>query len=88
MNNSVDWEIAVHIVEKDEQTAAHATLETDSRILRSDGFAHRNPADLDVPAIGFELAAGRALVELGTRLVDRAAADIGKIEGRSVSIAR
>lgn len=87
MSYSVDWEIAVRIVAKDEQTAAHATVETDSRTLYGDGFARHNPGDLDVPAIGCELAAGRALIELGTRLVDRAAADIGKIEGRRVSVA-
>jgi hypothetical protein len=85
MSYSVDWEIAVHIVEKGEQTAAHAMMETDGRTLRGDGFAHRNPADLDVPAIGEELAAGRALIELGNRLVDRAASDIGRIEGRRVT---
>jgi hypothetical protein len=77
----------VHIAERDEQTTAHATVETDSRTLYGDGFAHRNPGDLDIPAMGYELAASRALIELGTRLVDRAAADIGKIEGRSESVA-
>jgi hypothetical protein len=88
MSYSVDWEITVHIVERDEQIAAHATVETDSRVLYGDGFAYRNAADLDVPAIGCELAAGRALIELGTRLVDRAATDIGRIEGRRLTVMR
>ncbi len=86
MNCSLDWEVSVHIIERDQQTSAHAALETDGRSVSGDGRAHRNPHDMEVPAIGCELAVGRALIELGTRLVDRAASDIGKIEGRRVTV--
>jgi len=38
--------------------------------------AHCNPADPDVPAIGDELAAGRALIGLGNRLVQMAETEV------------
>lgn len=60
------------------RTQAHARLETGgaATALRGDGSAARNRFDEDVPAIGDELAAGRALVELGQRLLAQADADL------------
>jgi hypothetical protein len=44
--------------------------------LRGVGAAERSRYDEDVPVIGDELAAGRALVELGNRLLAQADADL------------
>ena len=42
------------------------------------GSAELSPSDrYDVPEIGFELAAGRALIALGELLVDTGRADLG-----------
>lgn len=76
MSYSANWEITLHILEKDEQTAAHVTVETDHRTLSGDGFVLHAPDDLDATTTDYQLAAGRALIELGTRLVDQAVADI------------
>ena len=43
------------------------------------GVAHCNPVDTDVPEIGDELAAGRAMYDLAQQLVEAAERDI---EGR------
>jgi hypothetical protein len=60
------------------RTTAQARLETGSAApaLRGEGSAARNRFDENVPAIGDELAAGRALVELGQRLLAQADADL------------
>ncbi|MFC7240916.1 dsRBD fold-containing protein [Catellatospora aurea] len=59
------------------RTRAHARLDTGgTAALRGDGSAARNRFDEEVPEIGDELAAGRALVELGQRLLAQADADL------------
>ncbi|GAA2403575.1 hypothetical protein Cme02nite_74610 [Catellatospora methionotrophica] len=60
------------------RTQAHARLDTGGPItaLRGDGSAARQRFDEDVPVIGDELAVGRALVELGQRLLAQADADL------------
>ncbi|WP_191841549.1 dsRBD fold-containing protein [Catellatospora chokoriensis] len=60
------------------RTQAHARLDTGATTptMRGDGRAARSRFDEDVPAIGDELAAGRALVELGQRLLAQADADL------------
>jgi hypothetical protein len=51
-------------------------LDTGTTALTGHGVAHRDPADMDVPEIGDELAAGRALHDLARQLVDIAERDI------------
>jgi hypothetical protein len=46
----------------------------------------RNPSDPDRPRVGEELAAARALSELSHKLVEAAAAEIEKFEGRRVQL--
>ncbi|GAA1396579.1 dsRBD fold-containing protein [Catellatospora coxensis] len=60
------------------RTQAHARLDAGGAptALRGDGSAVRTRFDEDVPVIGDELAAGRALVELGQRLLAQADADL------------
>jgi hypothetical protein len=80
------WHASVVLVEEEGRTVAEATLNTGSHVLHGHGEARRNPSDQDVPEIGDELAAARALVELSNRLVETTAEDIGAIEGHEVHL--
>lgn len=76
-----NWQVQVDLSEVDGRTTAHATLIGDGVTLQADGGARLNPADVDVPIIGDELAAARALRRLADALLGEAAADIGAAEG-------
>lgn len=76
------WNVTIVIDENDGRTRAIARLHTrDTDYLVGTGFARLNPTDHDVPEIGDELAAARALAELSNRLLAAAAADIGENSG-------
>jgi hypothetical protein len=71
------WGVDVFIDEHDGTTHATARLHTlDTDRLVGIGQAKLNPADLDVPEIGDELAVARALADLSQRLLREAAGDI------------
>ena len=71
------WTVTIEIDEHDGRTRAHARLRTqDSDRLVGVGLARLNPADRDVPEIGDELAAARALSDLAHHLLDMAGGDI------------
>jgi len=71
------WTVDVFIDEIDGRTYAEARLHTDEdTTIIGIGRARLNPADEDIPEIGDELAAARALNDLGHRLLLAAAADI------------
>jgi hypothetical protein len=73
------WTVQVNITEDEIErtTRAAAVLHTDSRRpLRGEGEARRRRADAEVPEIGDELAAARALADLAYKLLDATAADI------------
>jgi hypothetical protein len=76
------WSVDIHIAERGNDTHVRAVLTTtDSTTFEGVGHARRNPRDRTVPEIGDELAAGRALIDLGNRLVQLAAADIAESTG-------
>jgi len=82
-----NWRVDLYLFEQDAATMAHAVLHTDApTALDSRGEAHRNPGDADVPEIGDELAAARALRRLADRLLGVASSDIEAIEGREVNV--
>ena len=82
-----NWRVDLYLFEQDAATIAHAVLHTDAPTsLDSRGETRRNPSDLDVPAIGDELAAARALRRLADRLLGVASNDIEAIEGREVHL--
>ena len=59
------WRIDVFFHEDGKNTTAHAVLHTGANTrLDSRGAAHRSPQDADVPKIGDEVAAARALRRL------------------------
>jgi Domain of unknown function (DUF1876) len=76
------WTVQVDIDEHEDRTRAVARLRTDGdQSLTATGLARLNPADRNVPQIGDELAAARALSELSHRLLDVAARDIEQSSG-------
>ena len=75
------------ICSQDTSTTAHAVLHTGaSTELNRRGETHRNPRDADVPEIGDEVAAVRALRHLADRLLSFASADIETAEGHGVHL--
>lgn len=77
MITSQQWSVDIYIDEHDNQTRAEARLHTrDKTDLRGRGLARRNPHDSDVPEIGAELAASRALSDLAHHLLDAAVSDV------------
>jgi hypothetical protein len=83
---SKSWSVEIFIGEHEGQTRAVARLHTDDRTaLVGTGLARLNPSDRDVPEIGDELAAARALSDLAHRLLETAADDIGGLTHTTVS---
>jgi hypothetical protein len=71
------WHLELHIFEEDEHTRADAVLTTDAgTVLRHAGSSYRHPRDRDVPEIGDELAASRALNGLAHDLLEATVADV------------
>lgn len=71
------WNVELLLFEEDGRTRADAVLRTDAGTeLRHAGTAHLNPSDRDVPEIGDELAACRALSGLAHDLLEASIADI------------
>jgi hypothetical protein len=80
------WHIEVAFSETDERTRADAILEFRGQRFHGWGQAKRAPADPNVPVIGEELAAARALSMLSHELVQAAAERIEEFEGRPVRV--
>jgi len=72
--------------EDETQTRADAKLRAGAKELHGWGRARRNPVDPDVPLIGEELAAARALSNLSHQLVHEAASAIESFEGHPVKL--
>jgi hypothetical protein len=71
------WSVEIFLSERDGRTHAEARLHTaDPTHLVGTGTARLNPVDHDVPEIGQELAAARALSDLAHHLLGAAADDI------------
>jgi hypothetical protein len=87
MNMTDHWSVDIYLDETEGETHAEARLATrDTEGLRGRGRARCNPADWDVPEIGAELAAARALSDLAHRLLDTAAADIEAVTHQRVTL--
>ncbi len=80
------WRANILVFEDEGETVADAVLDTGVTTLHGVGRAKRNPSDFEVEGIGEELAAGRALIDLGHRLVGLTEQDIEAIEGRPVHL--
>ena len=80
------WTVEMIFTENDVRTQADAQMRAGARILHGRGRARRNPVDPNVPAIGEELAAARALSDLTDQLIHLAAHTIEAFEGHPVSV--
>ncbi|KUO10381.1 DUF1876 domain-containing protein [Streptomyces sp. DSM 15324] len=77
MPHTSEWKVRLHLFEDDDGTTkAHPVLDTGTTELTGHGSPHRHPADADVPEIGDEPAAGRALNDLARQLLQAAERDI------------
>jgi hypothetical protein len=88
MTTTKRWHVDIFIDEHDDDTTrAEARLRThDQTTLTGVGTARRNPHDTNVPEIGDELAAARALGKLAGRLLQTSADDIEDTTHESVDL--
>ncbi|MEU4424780.1 dsRBD fold-containing protein [Actinoplanes sp. NPDC024001] len=89
MMHTRTWSVEINIDENEDERRTHAValLRTAARPqVRGEGFARRSPRDHEVPEIGDELAAARALADLAYQLLDVAAGDIEAVVHRPVHL--
>lgn len=82
MNTAKRWTVEILLDEHGDQhrTRAEARLHTnDNTHLIATGIARRRPGDAEVPEIGDEIAAARALLALGHQLLLAAAGDLDQL---------
>jgi hypothetical protein len=79
-------EIEMTFEEDSDHTEARASLIIRGATFTGAGRARRNPTDADLPIIGEELAAARALSDLAHKLVEAAAEAISVHEGVPVHL--
>ncbi len=83
------WTVDIFIGEDEGRTYAEARLHTEiGDHLVGIGRAKVSPTDYDIPEIGDELAAARALTDLGHRLLLASAGDIEQVTREPVHLAR
>lgn len=80
------WTVEIVFTEDEDRTRADAMLTGSVEALQGWGRARRNPSDPDVPAVGEEIAAARALGDLAHHLLERAAHRIESWDGREVHL--
>jgi hypothetical protein len=80
------WHATVFLTEENGETIADARLETGTATIHGHGTARRNPTDTEIEGIGEELAAGRALIKLGRKLLGIAEEDIEHVEGQTADV--
>ena len=86
MSENRVWTVEIVFTEDEDRTRADARLIAGPRQFSGWGRARRNPSDPDVPVIGEELAAARALSDLAHRLLDEAAGAIETVERHPVTL--
>jgi hypothetical protein len=86
MSQPMTWTVTIAFSEDEHKTRADATLTGGPDELSGWGRARRNPADPDLPAIGEEVAAARALSDLAHHLLETAAHRIESWEGHDVHL--
>lgn len=80
------WDAEVFLFEQDGQTRADVVLRTGENTLHGTGMARCHPGESDVPEIGDEIAVGRALADLGRRLIGTAAEDLEGVGIRTTEL--
>lgn len=67
--HTTEWSVRLRVVEVGDLTQAHAVLDTGVNLIEVEAEAHRSERDPVDPAIGDDLAVGRALAALGQQLI-------------------
>lgn len=80
------WTVEITFNEDEDKTRADAVLRGSGDDLQGWGRARRNPVDPDLPAVGEEIAAARALTDLAHHLLEQAGHRIESWEGRPVDL--
>ena len=75
MEHTAEWKIKLYLFEHDNGSTAKVVLDTGANTLHGEGHAGQYPDGRAIPEIDTELAAGRALKDLGNRLTEIAASD-------------
>ena len=81
------WGAEIRFVE--DETHTHATVSAqlrDGQTITTTGDAYRNPKDDSQPMVGEEIAAARALIALGTELLQAASRQIEQVTHRPVHL--
>ena len=82
MDDVKQWTVTIDIDEHEGHTRAVARLhDRDTERLTGVGLARLDPAERDVPEIGDEIAAARALSDLSHRLLQTATEDVEQSTG-------
>ncbi|MFD8544497.1 DUF1876 domain-containing protein [Streptomyces sp. NPDC059649] len=68
MARTGEWGVRLYLFEEDGTTKARMVLDTGTTSLTGHGTARCGPEDPDVPEIGDELAASRAMSDLAAQL--------------------
>ena len=84
--DALKWTVEITFREDDDKTRADAVLIAGAEALEGWGRARRNPIDPEVPAVGEEIAAARALSDLAHHLLEQAAHRIESWEGHPVQL--
>lgn len=80
------WTMTIAFTEDEDKTRADAFLSAGAMELRGWGRSRRNPVDPDVPVVGEEIAAARAMHDIADKLLERATMLIEDWEGRPVRV--
>jgi hypothetical protein len=77
MSHTGQWNVRLDLFEDDDGTTkAHVVLDTGTTAMTGRGTAHCSPTDTNVPEVGDELAAGRAMHDLAHQLLKAAEKDV------------
>ena len=86
---SLTWDVRITVIESGGSTTAEATvMNGPPEALRGVGHARKSPGDPEVPLIGDEIAAGRALRRLADRLLAVAESDVSAAVGHRAHLHR
>jgi hypothetical protein len=88
-NLDIKWHVEIDFNE--DETHTHATVRAqrgDGEAVTTLGDAYRNPRDNSQPMIGEEIAAARALIALGTELLQSASSRIEQVTHQPVHLYR
>ncbi|MFE1825384.1 dsRBD fold-containing protein [Streptomyces yangpuensis] len=79
MSHTAEWKTRMYLFEEEHTTKVRIELDTGTTRLTGHGTARCNPTDKDVPEIGDELAAARALENLAEQLKRTAYRDMAAV---------